>query len=374
MTQNNIAGPGQTLPYPTNLYPTDLFSAPVDSPTNIVTMSPGDTIALPAGSWMVDPGSYALVQWVDPVTGVWRTVSADRNQSQWVKSDGFNFRVANLLGTPVAAIVAGGGTGFAQSTATITANIGGSTWQAIVGGALTVSSIVATGANFTIPPIVLIPAPPFPGVQATGYATLTSGTVSGVTLNDVGGGYTAATVSAVIVPSPADLATGIVPGQVNFTLTDAGKITGALVQSNGAALSTISALTLTAAGGAGTGATITPQVLQTVILASVVAGGAGWGNVAAPALVLSAGGGGNTSVSAIGNAAIELTGFRPRMFQGIGVTNAGGTISSVTSEDTGMFLSAPSAVLVPGGTLPTTLSSIAFTMGALNAGVKIQQT
>ena len=372
MPQINISGPGVGLPYPQNLYPTDLFNAPVDSPTNYVMLEGGQNIVVPAGEWWVDTGSLGVLEYLDPVTGVWRGFEAVRGQPQVVHSDGFTRRIANQTGCPIAAVIPNGGSGFAQSTATITANVGGSTWQAIVGGSLSVSTISATGSGFTIPPIVFIPAPPNPGVQATAHAAITNGTVSSVTLDDVGAGYTAATVSAVILPSPADLGTGIVTGQVNFTLLNSGKITAALCTNNGAPLSTITALTLTAAGGAGSGATITPVVMQTIIGATVVAGGAGWGTTTAPAKILSVGGY-PASVSAIGNAAIELTGYRPRSFDGLGNCNAGGTIASVYTVDSGLFVNSVTSAVAPGGgDLPTTLASIVFTMGTANTRVLIQ--
>ena len=372
MPQINISGPGVGLPYPQNLYPTDLFNAPVDSPTNYLTLEGGQMVVIPAGEWWVDPGALGVLEYLDPVTGVWRGFQGVRGQPQVVHSDGFTRRVANLTGCPVAAVVAAGGSGFAQSTATITANVGGSTWQAIVGGSLSVSSVVATGSGFTIPPMVFIPAPPTPGVQATAHAAIANGTVSSVTLDDVGAGYTAATVSAVILPSPADLATGIVNGQVNFTLTNSGKITAALCTNNGAPLATISALTLTAAGGAGSGATITPVVMQTVTATSVVAGGAGWGTASAFAKIMSATGI-PSSVSGIGNASIELTGYRPRSFDGAGVTNAGGTIASINTYDSGLFVGTATPAVAPGGgSLPTTAASITFTMGTGNTVVLLQ--
>ena len=176
-----------------------------------------------------------------------------------------NFRIANLTACPAAAIIAGGGTGFAQATATITANVGGSTWQAIVGGCLTVSTISAAGANYNIPPLVMIPVPPNPGVQATAHAILASGTVSSIVLDNVGAGYVSAPI-AVLEPSPFDVATNITQATVVFAIdpAKAGKIAAALCTYNGASLATLSALTLTAAGGAGTGATITPLVMQAV--------------------------------------------------------------------------------------------------------------
>ena len=130
------------------------------------------------------------------------------------------------------------------------------------------------------------------------------------------------------------------------------------------ALATISALTLTAAGGAGAGATITPQVLQTVVSTSVVAGGAGFGTASAFAKIMSAGGYSTASNAGIANPVSDLTGFAIRQVEGVGTTNAGGTITGVTLNDTGLFLGVPTGVIVPAGTLPTTLASITFATGS----------
>ena len=372
-----ISGPGVGLPYPQNLYPSELNNAPADAPTNFITLAPGQVVTIPAtgtNGWLVDPGPYGVIQFLDPVTGVWRGFDSTRGRMQALTSDGFTRRLANLTGCPIAAIVANGGSGFAQSTAAISANVGGSTWQAIVGGSLSVSTISAAGLNYTVAPEVFIPAPPSPGVQATAYATLTNGSVSSVSLVNFGAGYTAGTLTAVMVPNPTDPNIGtITQATVVLVLSaaNAGAITAALCTNNGAPLATLSALTLTAAGGAGTGATITPVVLQTVASATATAGGGGWGNVAAPAFVTTAGGV-PVSVSAIKNPAIELTGFIPRQAQIATTTSALGAISAPVVEDGGLFAGTPTAVIIGGGTLPTTLASISLTMGTANTTAFLQ--
>ena len=250
-----ISGPGVALPYPQNLYPTELNNAPNDAPTNLLTLAPGQVLTIPAtgtNGWLVDPGAYGVLQWLDPVTGVWRGFSSARIQMQAMTSDGFTRRMANLTGCPVAAVVAGGGSGFVQSTAAITANVGGSTWQAIVGGSLSVSTVSVIGANYTIAPEVFIPAPPTPGVQATAYSTITNGTVTSVSLVNFGAGYTSATLNAVLIPSPSDPNIGTITQATCVLVLNAansGAITAALCTNNGAPLATLSALTLTAAGG-----------------------------------------------------------------------------------------------------------------------------
>lgn len=380
----NIAGTGQPAPLPMNLYPSELMGAPLDAPTNYITLNAGDAMAIPAGSnqYLLDLGLYLTLEYNDPISGVWRTTPdcAFRTGPFHMQTDGVSKRIANRLGCPMSAIVSGGGTGFSQLTATITANVGGSTWQPVVGGALSVSSVTAAGLNYTVPPIVLIPAPTpagtngsVGGVQATAYATLTNGSVSSVSLNNFGAGYAFAP-TAVLVPSPFDTNFGSI-SQASITLVlDAGKsgaITAALPTNFGAPLATISALTLTAAGGAGSGATITPQVLQTILSGSIVAGGGGWGTATAFALLQSVGGG-STSVSSNPNPQMDFSGFVPRPATFITTTSATGGITGVSVVDGGMFLSTPTAALAPGGTLPTTLASITFATGSTRGTALLQ--
>ena len=371
-----ISGPGVGLPTPVPLYPANLNNTPYDAPSNYQGLPGGGVVAVPASGtngYMIDTGAVSVLQYLDPVTGVWRVDQRPSSGPQVVTSDGFTRRIANLTGCPVAAIVAGGGSGFAQATATITSNVGGSTWQPIVGGSLSVSTINAAGANYTMAPIVHIPVPPNPGIPATAHATIASGTVATVVLDDVGAGYLSAP-PCIVLPNPADPNAGTI---TNATVTlvlnasNATAITGALCTNNGAPLSTISALTLTAAGGSGTGATITPVVMQCVTSASVVAGGGGWGVAAVPPSVTTAGGA-PTSTSAVSNPMVEMTKFRPRPAR-IDVTSSSvGAISAPVVTDPGLFCNTPTPVIIPGGTLPTTLASIALTMGSYNDTVLVQ--
>lgn len=373
-----ISGPGVPLPAPTNLYPSELYNSAYDFGSNHVLLEPGQSIQVPGGDWLIQVGSFSLLQVFDPIGNYWSGADAFRGQRMQIFNDGQTRRILNPTGVPIAAVVAGGGASFAQSTAMITANVGGSTWQAIVGGSLAVASIVNPGASFTLPPIVMLPDPPayaangIGGVPATARATLTNGTVSAVNLGNVGAGYTAATVTGLLLPNPYGPDVGAAtPGSVTFTLTNAGLITAALCTYNGASLATLSALTLTAAGGAGSGATITPVIGQAVAAASITAGGAGWGTAANPAKVTSTGGQ-PASVSAIGNATAELTGFKPRDANIIGTCNAGGTITALTIVDNGLFVGAANIAISPGETVPTTAATLTFTMGGVNDTAYLQ--
>lgn len=370
-----ISGPGVGLQLPQNLYPSYLLNAPLDLPNNYIGLAAGDELPIPAGRWLVDVGNVTVIQYQDPVTGIWRSHNSGRAGPMVILSDGFTRRVANLTGCPVAAVVANGGSGFTQATATITSSIGGSTWQPVVGGSLSLSTISNAGKNYGVAPLLFIPAPPNPGVQATGYCTIANGTVSAVSFENFGAGYLSAP-TAVILPNPTDPNFGTVT-QATIVLVlnaaNSGAICAALCTNSGAALATLSALTLTAAGGGGSGATLQPVILQTVTGTSIVAGGVGLGSASAPALITTVGGQ-PTSVSAIVNPAVELTKYRPRQAQISGTANAGGTITALTIVDPGLFAGTPNAVVVPGaGGLGSIVgASITLTMGSLDDVVLMQ--
>lgn len=373
-----INGPGVGLPFPQPLYPSNLNGTALDVNSNYIGLPPGGSIVLPATNGMgiiVDTGAVSTLEWLDPVTGVWRLDQRTSNGQQHITSDGFTRRVSNLTGCVVAAIIAGGGSLFAQATATITSNVGGSTWQAVVGGSLSVSTITAAGSGYSIPPILHITLPPSPGIPATGYCVLTGNSVTTVSLVNFGAGYLTATVGAAILPSPFDPNAGTIT-QASVTIilnaANSGAICGALCTYNGGPLSTISALTLTAAGGSGTGATITPLVMQCITSASVVAGGGGFGDAAMPGGGFTTGGGGTTSVSAIANPAIEMTNFKPRQGQLSFTSSALGSLSAPVVTDPGLFLTAPTVLLSSGGSIPTTLASVTVAMGNLNDTIMIQ--
>lgn len=364
-----IGGSGLGLPFPQNLFPSELQNAPQDWATNTVSLAPGQVLTVPAGDWLIDAGSYAVLQWFDPIMQVWRHTNPPRVAAKVIFSDGVNYRLANLTGCPVSATVANGGSGFTQATAQITSNVGGSTWQAVVGGSASVVSIANPGGNYTLPPLVPFPAPgPGPGVPAAGIAVITNGTVSSISLAQVGAGYPTIPSTLVLLTNPADPNAGIItPATIALGLTNAGKITAALCTNNGAALATISALTLTAAGGAGAGATITPNVLQTVTGASVVAGGGGY-SVNNEAISV---GGIPVSVAAILNPSADSTGFKVRPANVLMAQTAGALTSVSAIFDPGLFLSTPTALTLNNG-ITTTAASVVFLMGGVSDTITMQ--
>ena len=70
---------------------------------NAVSLPPGGTYIIPAGNYQISLGAYTELQFLDPVTGIWRTQMWPGEMGQFA-CDGANQRLANLTGCPVAAV------------------------------------------------------------------------------------------------------------------------------------------------------------------------------------------------------------------------------------------------------------------------------
>jgi len=273
-----------------------------------VPLAPGDSFVIPAGDWYINLGFYCVLQYLDPVTGTWvfgSGAALSRGQLH-VTSDGFNCRVANLTGCVVSASIINGGTNYVQSTTTITAlgtfNNAAPTLVPIVGGALGLTGtftvdVPTKGAGYGVAPLVMIPPPPpaavnsngVGGIPATAIAVLgTGGSISSISITNPGAGYPSAP-TAVVVPSPFDpnLSTGITAASIAFSLTSAGVIMGALVTNNGGPLNngSLSSVTLSV-GGAGLSGSLTANVMQSVVAATVTGPGIGYGTAESPVITM----------------------------------------------------------------------------------------
>ncbi len=366
-----ISGAGVGLQIPQYAFPTEINpgNVPLDLASAIQGLSPGDSFAVPAGSWLINPGPVSLLQWLDPVTGVWRGMSSALVKTVPVISDGFNYRVANLTGCPVSAVVTTGGSLYTQANTTVTSSSGGSTWRAVVGGMVSISTISATGSGYGIPPMVFISAPPVGGVQASGYATIQSGTLAAVTLTNVGGGYaTAPTV--VIVTSPYDpnfiAGSAIVQAAATAVLVGAGSIAAILCTNNGASIAAAPTLTITSATG-GSGAA-TALRMSTLTAATVASAGTWTGGA-----YLTTIGGNGAQTAQFANPSVDGSGFIPRPAQAL-LSGASSSLTSIsTLYDGGLFLSAPTVVVTSvGGAAFGTSATITGTFAGAADGVIMQ--
>ena len=221
--------------------------------SNVVSLAAAETWLIPSGRWGLKPGRYTCVQEYDPITTIWRSIGggATWGTLDRVVSDGANYRLANLTGCAVGALITNAGTAY-TSAPTIAPTGGSSVWKAIVGGALNTSVTVSNGgSNYTYPPTVLIAPPPSPGIQATAHATLSSGAVGSVVIDDQGAGYTSPP-TIILVNDPREGLNGTTVGTgatAVASLTGSGTITGVLCLDPGKAVTSVPTFTITGGGG-----------------------------------------------------------------------------------------------------------------------------
>ena len=288
----SVGGLGITLPYPAALSPLPYNFAQQPN-SNVFDLVAGAAILVPAGTWMLYLGAYSWLQWKDPVSGQWLPLaSGTRTSLQVCVSDGANWRVWNPKGFPVSATVTGAGSAYVQASTTVTAGSGGSLWHGIVGGAVGTFTVgndpkgTAGGSNFTIPPTIVLSAPPaslaglpttataLGGIQATATAALTLGAISSVTIDVAGAGYSAAP-TAQVIPNPFDpnIGTITVPA-ITCVLTGAGTITAVVMDYFGTTSG--GAPTLTFGGGDSTAAAtvniVATGATDTIIMQQVPSG------------------------------------------------------------------------------------------------------
>jgi hypothetical protein len=249
-------------------------------PSNVQTLQAGNTELIPAGTWGIQPSGlrYINVEQYDPITTTWR-VAGGLTGYTYVFSDGNNYRIANRTGCVVGAYLTNAGTGYTSApTVTVPSSSGAKllpVWSNTAHLVNTSPTITAGGSNYVYPPIVAFAAPPAGGIQATGYATLSSGAVSSITVTNQGGGYVSAP-AIFLVNDPRDTAGG--GATATCTLTGAQTLAGILVTDFGNPVSAVPAITISGGGGSGAAAT---AVLEYVVTSyTVTSAGSGYsGNV-----------------------------------------------------------------------------------------------
>ena len=363
MTQR-IAGPGIGLPFPTATYPggTLITTDPAAHSTNFFDLAPGATYQIPAGDWSVYVGSQNTLQILDPVLQTYRAFATTQNRSQVIRSDGANWRVANLTGCAIGAEITNAGSGY-TSAPTVTASAGGSTWTAIVGGAVNTSVTVGTaGSGYTVPPLVVFQGPPAGGVPATGYATISGGAVTGIVVTTQGAGYLTAPGIG-LFPSPQDPNLGsIVSAKATATLTGSGTVTAILCTGNGAAQAApATPVTLTIAGGGGTGAAATAIMCMTIASVTVTTAGTGYTDPIVGAI--SVGGTANVGSPIYRNAYVGNSLINPPLDASMTLVSSGGAVQQAGQifNETGLFTGTPVLVVLGNSTTSAVLTP---TMGS----------
>src|SRR5208337_1775583 len=224
-----------------------------------------------SGQYFLQMGQYTSLQMYDAGMDYWQNVQVSPYQNVTISSDGANFRVANSTGCPVGAVITNAGASYTpgfygyssfgagqggaitiqngittigQSYLTITPSAGASTWNAIVGGAVSstmtftgtvfngglpnqnggaqslsafgqgsaAGGITASGGSlYTKPPIIVFTPPLNQGAQPyilpTAICTISGGVINAITVVDQGAGLLSLPGVSVI-PQPGDTTGG----------------------------------------------------------------------------------------------------------------------------------------------------------------------
>ena len=325
----------------------------------------GQIHTLPPGQFIVTPGPYSFVQTLDPISGLWQNISIFQNGPQLVSSDGQNFRIANLTGCCVGALVTNVGSGY-TSVPTVTTT-GTAKFQAMVGGAISGTVTITTaGTGWNYAPQLVFAAPPVGGIQARGYCTISGGVINAVTVTDQGAGYTSAPAITPI-PDPRDTQTAAGSGSVlTAALLVTETIVTAITCTNPGTGAYTSAPSLTISGGGGSSAAATPIMCFAATGFTVGAGGVAYGH-AQPFMVTTTGGI-VASPGAVVNPNISNNLFIPRNANISGTSTSGGAITAtgLVVNDGGLFQSVPNGIVLAGGSgTYTTIGQVTITVGGV---------
>lgn len=328
-----------------------------------VALPTGGVFNVPSGNYLVVPGAFTFLQWFDAITQTWRTMTTPTwSQSLAITSDGYNYRLANMTGTVVGAVVTNGGTGYTNgvyfpagfpitgnpaaaqqaglaTAPSVTIAAGGGTIvpqaNLVVGGAInTTIAITAGGSGYTKAPILQISPPPPGGVPATATCTISAGAINAVTVTNQGAGYPVApTVTVTRQQGDTTGVGGVLT--VNATLALTGQVVAITAVNNGAALTSVPAITFAPASTTAATAIMCWTATTVTWTGATNAGNGnfGWINSAVTA-------GASTST----NPAITTGQFIPRPGFTTLVTTASPTTTTIS--DGGLHQIVPNAVLI----------------------------
>lgn len=317
-------------------------------PSTAIALQAGGVRLIPAGTWNIGLDPFSCVQQYDPIQGQWCTIGGESSILHYVNSDGVNYRIANLVGCVVGGMVTTAGSSYTvASGVTFVPSAGGSTFTALIGGAVGTSPTVTNGGtNYQYNPLVFIDPPGYGsgnnGLQATGYATISNGAVSSITIDNQGAGYI--TVPNIyIINDPRD--TQGAGASATATLTGAGTVTGLLCTNPGTPLATLPTFTITSS--VGSGAAATAIMVRTISAYTVTTSGSGYsGTVEITAL-----GSGLSGSPALANPRYTTNLVRTRAATIIASISAGGiTSSGQTVIDGGIYAGSSPTALIIGGT------------------------
>ena len=353
------------------------------------------------GQYHCTLGPYLSLQQYDTNLQVWRNVHAYSGGPHFISSDGTNYRVANLTGCPVGAVITNAGTGLTNgfNTVTVTPSAGGSTWNTIVGGAVNTSIAVtgnvyaspnpfgvavsapgfvtgSGGSNYTKPPVIVFGPPANQGstpyILPTATCVLSSGAVSTITVENQGAGLVGLPSISFVNQLGDTTGGGAVAGWTQANATNVG--TGTLVWmgvnspgNTGAGLT--AACTFTFSPASTIAAT---AVMNFVVTGYTGTGGTGFGT---NALIVS-GASTTPGTPAYTNPNYDKLWIMSRPARLYNITTAGAiniTAANIIIDDAGFGLEAvptlyPSAV----SGLPTAGVTLTATVGGINDFFSLQ--
>lgn len=333
--------------------------------SNVITLLAARIQNLPAGTYLVIPGPYTSLQFKDPVTGDWTTINGSGSlQPTYIDSDSTNYRLANLTGTPVGALITNAGSALTNGigTVAITPSAGASVWVSVVGGAINSTvTVTAGGTNYLFTPTLVITPPPTGGIQATATCTISAGAVNAVTVTNQGAGYVTAPIITVL-PDPRDTTGDGAVLTVNATLAGSGTLTAMYPTDPGTVLTAVPTFTFSPTGST-TAATAIMNF--TVTGYTVTTAGAAYGN-ALPFLVTSTNhmvAGTRASNTAGPISDTGLTFPRPARLAGTSTSGGATTATGIVIEDAGFGIQAVPVPVNTPSNLPTTWGVGTFTVG-----------
>jgi hypothetical protein len=326
-------------------------------PSNTIQLAAGQVFVPAAGWYYFKPGRVCNVQRYDPVGELWRYAGDELAAFNSFYFDGTNVRIANTSGCVVGVQLTTAGSGY-TTPPTVTAAAGSAVFQAIVGGAVsTAATIAVAGSGYTYPPLLWIEQPPQPGIQATGYTTISSGTISAVTITQQGAGYIFPPNVAVINDFRDTAGSG---GQVTVALTGSGTVTGVLVTNHGNPITSGTVPALTFSSGSAAGTAIMNWGVQSV---SISAAGAGYTSAAATVNATGTGGYITTTPSYLGaESAVSLERYRPATLV-VSTNSSGGLVTPVAIVDPGQYQSVPTPAIDAAAQNYSTVGTLTFVMG-----------
>jgi hypothetical protein len=331
-----------------------------------IALQAGQAWLAPAGRWYKASGRYINWQEWDPISQFWRAIGGGSAEAppQRVVSDGNNYRLVNQTGCAVGALLTNAGSGY-TSAPTVTPSAGGSLWRAIVGSVVsTTVAITNGGTNYTYPPMVIFSQPPAGGIQATGFCTLSGGSVASVTVVDQGAGYMMPPLIT-FVNDPREAVNNIGQGfnaAAIASLTGSGTINALICIDHGTPLTAVPTLTFSGGGGSAAAAT----ALMCWSITAYAAGTAGVG-LAGTVARITAEDAFPTTAAAYLNPTTQSNLVKVRSADIKAPISAGGiTATGAVFYDGGIYTSVPTPLVIPSASVVTTAPVVTFTMGGVN--------